>query len=115
MQGVEIVSLGDACSLCKQYNVKLYAYCPTVQMNMYTSEEKILSYKNDVQQKAEGKFYTGDLNEMTTNIVNEIKETKKTLLKNSKELYFIDHPEMFLIISVILFSILIIIEKRIKL
>lgn len=113
--GTETVSLEDACILCNQYNVKLYAYCPTVEMNKYTSNEKIASYKKAVEDKAGGKFYTGDLNKMTTNIVQEIKEAKTSLLKTSKKTYVTDHPEIIFISIIILFFILIIIEKRIRL
>jgi len=84
-------------------------------MNEYTSEEKIASYKKAVEQKAGGKFYTGNLDKMTSRIKEEIKETKTSLLKTSKKTYVTDHPEIIFIIIVILFSILIIIEKRIKL
>lgn len=52
---------------------------------MYTSNEKIASYKKAVEQNAGGKFYTGDLQKMTTSIVQEIKETKTSLLKTSKK------------------------------
>ena len=45
-------------------------------MNKYTSKEKIARYKSAVE-KADGKFYTGELDKMTSNIVKEIKETKK--------------------------------------
>lgn len=112
--GTEIVTLEEACELCKKYNVNLYAYCPSVEMNVYTSKEKIASYKNAVEKSAEGKFYTGDLEKMTSNIVNEIKETKTSLLKSSKKTYVTDHPEIFYTIIVVMFFIVIILEKIIK-
>lgn len=112
--GTEAVSLEDACKLCKQYGINLYAYCPTVEMNIYTSKEKIAAYKRAVEQLAEGKFYTGDLSKMTSNIANEIKETKTSLLKTSKKTFVTDHPEIFFISVVILYAILIFIEKRIR-
>ena len=112
--GTEAVSLEDACKLCKKYNINLYAYCPTVAMNTYTSEEKIAAYRKAVEQLAGGKFYTGDLSEMSSNIVNEIKETKTSLLKTSKKTYVTDHPEIFFISVVILYAISIFIEKRIR-
>ena len=113
--GKETVTLDDACKLCKQYNINLYAYCPTEEMNSFTSKEKIASYKKAVEQSAGGKFYTGDLSKMTSNIVNEIKETKASLLKTSKKTIVTDHPEAIFISIIILFVILMIIEKRIKL
>ena len=79
--GTETISLEDACSICKQYNINLYAYCPTTQMNAYTSEQKIASYKKAVEERAEGKFYTGNLTQMTSSIVNEIKQIKKHMLQ----------------------------------
>ena len=85
VSGTETVTLEEACTLCKKYNVNLYAYCPSVEMNVYTSKEKIANYKNAVEKNAEGKFYTGELEKMTSNIVNEIKETKTSLLKSSKK------------------------------
>ena len=51
---------------------------------------------------------------MTTSIVNEIKETKTSLLKTNQKTYVTDYPEIFLITLVIIFTILIIIEKRAK-
>ena len=113
--GTEAVSLEDACMLCKKYNINLYAYCPSVQMNPYTSTEKIEKYKNAVEQKAGGKFYTGDLDQMSSSIVNEIKESKTSLLKTSKKTFVTDHPEMFYIALLVMFISLIIIEKRVKL
>ena len=92
--GTETISLEDACSICKQYNINLYAYCPTTQMNEHTSEQKIASYKKAVEERAEGKFYTGNLTQMTSSIVNEIKETKTSLLKTSKKTYVTDYPEI---------------------
>ena len=115
VSGQETVTLQDACILCKQYNINLYAYCPTVEMNMYTSNEKIASYKKAVEQNAGGKFYTGDLQKMTTSIVQEIKETKTSLLKTSKKTYVTDHPEIFFISIIVIFFSLIIFEKRIRL
>lgn len=112
--GTETVTLEEACALCKKYNVNLYAYCPSVEMNVYTSKEKIASYKNAVEKNAGGKFYTGDLEKMTSNIVNEIKETKTSLLKSSKKTYVTDHPEILYIIIVTMFFIVIILEKIIK-
>ncbi len=114
MEGTETISLEEACSICKQYNINLYAYCPTTQMNEYASEEKIASYKKAVEERAEGKFYTGNLTQMTSSIVNEIKETKTSLLKTSKKTYVTDYPEIFLTTIVIIFLVLIIIEKRAK-
>lgn len=115
LEGKETVSLEDACTICKQYNINLYAYCPTVEMNSNTSKTKIEQYKKAVEQNAGGKFYTGNLEKMSTSIVNEIKETKTSLLKSSKKTFVKDHPEMFFISIVTLFLILIILEKRIKL
>ncbi len=115
VRGIETVTLDEACDLCQKYNVNLYAYCPTVQMNQFTSNEKIASYKKAVEQNAKGKFYTGDLEKMSTSIVEEIKNTKASLLKSSKKTYITDHPEAFFICILIVFLILIIIEKRIRL
>ena len=64
--GTEAVTLEDACKLCKQYGINLYAYCPTVEMNTYTSKEKIAAYRMAVEQLAGGKFYTGDLSKMSS-------------------------------------------------
>ena len=115
VDGDEIITLDEACGLCKQYNINLYAYCPTVDMNKYTTQKYIDSYRRAVENRANGKFYTGDLNQMSTNMVNEIKNTKTSLLKTSKKTYVTDHPEIIFVIIMILFITLIIIEKRIKL
>ena len=110
-----MISLEDACSLCKKYEINLYAYCPTVEMNKYTSSEKIESYKNAVLKMGDGKFYSGNINKMSSEIVDEIKDTKASLLKTSKKTYAVDHPKFFLIVTMIMFFVLIIMEKRIKL
>lgn len=109
-----MVSLEEACTLCKQYNINLYAYGPTPEMNLYTSEQKIEAYRKAVVENANGKFYTGNLSQMSSNIVDEIKETKTSLLKTSKKTYVTDHPEIFFIILTALVLILIILEKRTK-
>ena len=77
----ETISLEDACSISKQYNIK---------------------------------FYTGNLDKMTSSIVNEIRDTKTSLLKTSKKKIVTDHPEVLFIIFIVLFLILNIMEKRIK-
>lgn len=83
-------------------------------MNKYTSKEKISSYRRAVEQLAGGKFFTGDLEKMSSNIINEIRDTKNSLLKTSKKTFITDHPEIFFISLVILYAMLIFIEKRIK-
>ena len=112
--GDEEVSLEEACALCKQYGINLYAYCPTVEMNQYTSEQKIASYKKAVEGKANGKFYTGNLDKMASSIVDEIKDTKTSLLKTTKKTYVTDHPEVSFVLLVFLFGVLMIVEKRAK-
>ena len=52
---------------------------------------------------------------MSSSIVNEIKETKTSLIKTSKKTYVRDYPEIFFIIIVSIFFVLIIIEKRARL
>ncbi len=84
-------------------------------MNSHTSIEKIASYKKAVEENAGGKFYTGELEIMASSIVQEIKETKTSLQKTSKKTYVTDHPEVFFISLIIIFLILILIEKRIRL
>ena len=114
VSGKEEVSLEDACLICKKYGIKLYAYCPTVEMNSYTSREKINSYKNAVEQQAGGKFYLGDLKNMSSSIVDEIKEMKTSAVKTSKKTIITDYPEIVFIVLVVVFSASIFIEKRIK-
>ena len=112
--GTETISLDDACSLCRKYNINIYAYCPSVEMNSYTSKTKIESYKKAIEEKAKGKFYTGDLANMSSNMVNEIRDTKTSLLKTSKKRLVIDHPNVFFVIALTLFLGLIVIEKIMK-
>ena len=114
VDGKELISLEDASSLCKKYNVNVYAYCPTTEMNEYVTEKNIAKYKNAIEINAGGKFYTGNLSSMTYNIVNEIKETKTSLQKTSNKKYVTDQPEFIVIIVVLLFSALIVAEKIIK-
>lgn len=115
VEGTETVSLDDACGLCKKYGINFYAYCPSVEMNKYTSKEKIQKYKNSVEEYGGGEFYTGDLEKATNEIVEKIKSTKTSYMKTSKKKIITDHPENVFIYIVILFLILIIIEKRIRL
>lgn len=84
-------------------------------MNIYATKEGIASYKSAVEKNAEGKFYTGNLDKMSSSIVNEVKETKTSLMKTSKKTYVTDHPEIIFISIIILFLILIMIEKRVRL
>lgn len=84
-------------------------------MNVYTSASKISSYRKAVERKADGKFYTGDIEKMTSSIINEIKETKISPLKGMKKTIVTDHPQFFLISIIIMFEILIIVERRVKL
>ena len=114
MAGTETITLDEACELCKKYNINIYAYCPSVDMNKYTSKEKIASYKKAIEKNAGGKFYTGELEKMTSNIVSEIKETKTSALKSSKKTYVTDHPEIIYVIIATMFVIIVILEKIIK-
>jgi len=107
--------LEEACTLCKKYGVNLYAYCPTVEMNKYTSKEKIASYKKAVEENAEGEFYNGDLDKATNSIMEKIKQTRTSYMKTTKKTIITDYPEKVFVYIVILFLIIIIIEKRIKL
>lgn len=113
--GQEAVSLEDACELCNQYNIFLYAYCPTEEMNLYTSTSKIESYKKAVENNGEGKFYSGDLDKMTSSIVDEIKETKTSLLNKREKAFVTDHPEVIFIAILFVIIIMIFLEKRIRL
>ncbi len=115
VSGTEAVTLEEACAYCKQNNINLYAYCPSVDMNPYTSSEKIASYKAAVENIAGGKFYVGSLDKMSSSIVNEIKDTKTSEMNTSVKTIITDHPEVLCVIVTILIVILIILEKRIKL
>lgn len=114
VSGTETITLEEACKYCKQYKINLYAYCPSVDMNMYTSKEKIASYKKAVEEEAGGKFYVGSLEKMSSSIVNEIKDTKVSAMNTSVRTIITDHPEVLSVTVIILVAILIIIEKRIK-
>ena len=115
VSGTETISLEEACKYCKQHKVNLYAYCPSTDMNIYATKENIASYKKAVEEDAGGKFYVGDLDKMSSSIVNEIKDTKVSKMNTSVRTIITDHPEVLTIIVVILVVILIIIEKRIRL
>lgn len=112
--GKETITLNEACKLCKNYNINIYAYCPTKEMNSYVTQESINNYKNAIEINANGKFYTGDLSKATSYITDEIKETKTSKFKTSKKTYITDYPQIPLIGILILFIILIILEKRVK-
>ncbi len=109
--GKETVSLEEACNLCKQYGINIYAYCPSEQMNIYTSKEKINSYKNAIEEEANGKFYVGDLEQMTSSMINEIKETKTSKLKTTQKTYITDQPKIIFIASIVVFFCLVILKK----
>ena len=114
VSGTETISLEDACAYCKQYKINLYAYCPSTDMNIYATKENIASYKAAVE-SAGGKFYVGDLDRMSSSIVNEIKDTKVSAMNTSVRTIITDHPEVLAVIITISVAILIIIEKRIRL
>lgn len=113
LAGTETITLDEAAQLCKKYNINLYAYCPTQSMNPYVTKEYLAGYRDSVS-KAGGKFYTGDLKQMTSQIVDEIKNTKKTELNTTKKTFINDHPETFVYLFTGLFVVLLIAEKRIK-
>lgn len=114
LSGEEAISLDDACKLCKQNNINLYAYCPTTDMNIYATKDLIEAYKKSVLQTANGKFYLGDLDNMSSQMVREIKETKTTLLNENKKTYIMDHPSAFFIVVAVTIIVMIIVEKRIR-
>lgn len=111
VEGQEIVTLDEACELCKQYNINLYAYGPSQDINSYVTKAKIQSYQTAVEQKAGGKFYTGDLTNMINKIVDEIKDTKKSLLESSKKTVIRDYPETYFIFLTVLIIALFICQK----
>ena len=115
LEGAETISFEDACSLCKKYNINIFAYCPTTTMNFYVTKEGLENYKNAIETRAGGKFYTGNLKESVSSIVDEIKTTKTSLLENVKKTYVVDYPQIPLIIAIITIIILNILEKRIRL
>ena len=84
-------------------------------MNMYVTESNTNKYKNAVEENAKGKFYKGEMNNISSNMVNEIKNTKTTALNKTTKTSVTDHPQIFLVLVILLFIILIIIEKRIML
>ena len=51
---------------------------------------------------------------MASNIVNEIKETKTTLLKTTKKTYITDHPEILVVVAIMIFLGIVILEKKLK-
>lgn len=114
LSGTETITLENACKLCKQNKINLYAYCPTTDMNVYASKECIEEYKKAVTQIAGGKFYLGDLDNMSTQMVKEIKDTKTTLIETNKRTYIMDHPIAFFAMAAITIIAMIIIEKRIR-
>ena len=84
-------------------------------MNLYVTDEGKKAYKKAIEEVAGGKFYTGNLSKMTSNIVNEIKNTKSSMIQSSKKTQITDYPEKVFMLLLLLFIILIILEKRIKL
>ena len=84
-------------------------------MNFYVTKEGLENYKNAIETRAGGKFYTGNLKESVSSIVDEIKTTKTSLLENVKKTYVVDYPQIPLIIAIITIIILNILEKRIRL
>ena len=83
-------------------------------MNKYVTDTGIEDYKNAIEKNANGKFYTGDISKMSSNIMDEIKKTKISLLQTSEKRFIVDHPEIVVIITTICIFILIILEKWIK-
>ena len=84
-------------------------------MNIFVNESNTEKYKKAVEENAKGKFYTGELNNVSSNMVNEIKNTKTTALNKTTKTSVTDHPQIFLVLVILLFISLIIIEKRIML
>lgn len=115
VQGKEVISLEDACTMCKEKGAILYAYCPSTSINKNATTTKISAYKDAIEKNASGNFYTGNLQETMSNIFEEIKNTKTSLLQTSKKTYETDNPEKIFIGIIIVFIIKTVIEKRIGL
>lgn len=83
-------------------------------MNRYVTESGKDAYKNAIEKYANGKFYTGDISRMSSSIMDEIKNTKTSLMQTSEKKYTVDHPEIAFIIMLICVFCVVVLEKWIK-
>ena len=111
LTGEPYISLEDAASLCKKYNILLYAMCPEIMKNTEYGN----TYKEAVEKNAGGKFYIGNDKKMISSLVGEIKQTKQTQIKKTNKIRIIDYPEAIFIILIIFIFILFILEKKVVL
>ena len=106
LNGTPIISVEDACKLCKKNNVKVYAIAP----NNVTDEE---NFKKSIESTG-GQYYHAKDKSMIKGIVSDIQATEASELEDPKVI-ITDQPVIMFIIVLIAVAISFITGRRIKL
>ena len=109
LAGNSIVTLEEAGQISKNKNITVFGITP----DFISNEDKI--ELKDAVENTGGKLYTSDSKTTVSDIVKNIEQTGKSLIKNKKEIRKIDKPEIPFILLVLSITILFVLNKRVKL
>lgn len=109
VQGEEIVTLKEATTLAKDKNITVFGIGPET---IYDMDEK--DFKREVE-KTGGTYYTNSYSNTVSEIVKNIEQKGKNLVKGQKEVRKIDMPQIPFILLTISLMILFILNKKVKL
>ena len=106
LNGVPTISIEDAAKYCEKNNVKVFSLVPT-------TIENEASFKPAMESTGGG-YYKSNDKKMVTKMLNDIKATNLSVMKDVK-MVCIDKPNTLFVILVVLVSLYVILCKRIKL
>ena len=105
VSGTELINVSEAAEIAKKRNIKIHSITP-------------ITYKNDASEMLEeatkntgGKFFIFNQGKTVDNIVKEIDQEEKSVLKGPVKAYIIDYPTVPFVILLLSFVVMIIIEK----
>lgn len=109
LAGNSIITLEEAGMLSKNKNITVFGITPD-----FIKDENKVELKKAVEITG-GKLYTENSESTVSDIVNNIEQTGKSLIKNKKEIRKIDKPQIPFILLVISITILFVLNKKVKL
>lgn len=109
LQGKEIVTLQEAADLARNNNITVFGIGPEA-----IEEDEKEDLKKAVE-KTGGTYYTESFSSTVSNIVSNIEQKGKSLIKGKKEVRKIDKPQIPFIMLMISLFILFILNKKVNL
>lgn len=106
LNGTPIISVDDACALCKKKNVKVYAIAP----NNIVDET---AFRRSIESTG-GEYYRAKDKSMIKGIVSSIEATEASELEDPKVI-ITDHPVVMFIIVLIAMAVSLITGRRVRL